>query len=165
VGSDCVDGADWTGGAGKGWSTVLYVFLLSLFFLRETRLTSHAELRRTFRSVVVLDEHDLPIRASYSPSVPSFLLSSVPSVLTLLRCLDYLWVFISAGLDLLLYAIMAVKIIRQRKAAGHGQGNDQVQSGAAGVARVMMVYPMVYILTMCISLPSRPSSGGGKKEC
>ncbi|GAA6040263.1 hypothetical protein JCM8097_009393 [Rhodosporidiobolus ruineniae] len=57
--------------------------------------------------------------------------------------LHYLWVFIIAALNLLLYSAMAVKIWHQRRAFG----NEQL-SGTAGVAKVMMLYPLVYIVTI-----------------
>ncbi|GAA5827459.1 hypothetical protein JCM11251_003820 [Rhodosporidiobolus azoricus] len=54
--------------------------------------------------------------------------------------LRYLWVFIVALTGIVLYAIMACKIWRQRRAVG-----NEALSGTAGVAKVMMLYPSVYV--------------------
>ncbi|GAA6010104.1 hypothetical protein JCM10207_007560 [Rhodosporidiobolus poonsookiae] len=57
--------------------------------------------------------------------------------------LHYFWVFLVAFLDLLLYTVMAAKIYLQRRALG----NDQI-SGSAGIWRVMMLFPLVYVVTI-----------------
>lgn len=78
--------------------------------------------------------------------------------------LHYLWVFLCAGLDLLLYAIMAFKVVQQRKAvASSGHSAATVNDGAAGVAKVMMLYPMVYIATILPLSIYRIAGMAGKK--
>ncbi|GAA5849074.1 hypothetical protein JCM8547_006435 [Rhodosporidiobolus lusitaniae] len=58
--------------------------------------------------------------------------------------LHYLFVFISALVCLSLYAIMAWRISQSRRAFGY----ESPINGTAGVAKVMMAYPFVYIATI-----------------
>lgn len=58
--------------------------------------------------------------------------------------LHYLWVFVTAGVNLALYSAIFIKLAWGRKAiADHSNGG-----GTASVARIMLYYPLVYIATM-----------------
>ncbi|GAA5889642.1 hypothetical protein JCM6882_007090 [Rhodosporidiobolus microsporus] len=72
--------------------------------------------------------------------------------------LHYLWVFIVAFVGFILYAIMAIKIWLQRRAFG----NEKL-SGTAGVAKVMMLYPLVYVATILPLSCFRIASMAGKQ--
>lgn len=55
--------------------------------------------------------------------------------------LHYLWVFVIAGMNLVLYSAIALRIFLQRRQIGVASLSSQ-----ANVARVMLLYPIVYII-------------------
>lgn len=67
--------------------------------------------------------------------------------------LHYLWVFIVAFLDLLIYSIIAIYLAWHRRDLSQQHVNGQ----AAKVWRVMMLFPLSYIITMCATRLIRTS--------
>ncbi|GAA6055876.1 hypothetical protein JCM3770_001537 [Rhodotorula araucariae] len=57
----------------------------------------------------------------------------------------YLWVFLVAGTTLILYSIMAVQIWWRRRQLG---GGAPLSTGTTGVAKVMMLYPTIYVVSV-----------------
>ncbi|BGP49420.1 hypothetical protein JCM10450v2_005311 [Rhodotorula kratochvilovae] len=57
----------------------------------------------------------------------------------------YLWVFLVAGTTLLLYSIMAAQIWWRLRQLGDGA---PLSTGTTGVAKVMMLYPFIYVASV-----------------
>ncbi|ORY90172.1 hypothetical protein BCR35DRAFT_323669 [Leucosporidium creatinivorum] len=69
--------------------------------------------------------------------------------------LRHLWVFSAAAFNLILYSIIAYKIVKRRRAAGGDAGTSRV-------VRLMLIYPLIYIVTVTPLAVSRLAAYGGK---